>query len=59
MFERGYQIAGELGRHVFDRVRPLPGRLVTPLPVFQVLIPVLTESSPEVTESSPEIGEPF
>jgi len=34
MFERGYEIAPELGRNVFDRVRPLPGRLVTPLPKF-------------------------
>lgn len=34
MFERGYQVAGELGKHVYDRVRPLPGRLVSPLPAF-------------------------
>jgi len=34
MFERGYQVATELGRHVFDRVRPLPGRLVAPLGAF-------------------------
>ncbi|MBP9225389.1 MAG: HD domain-containing protein [Verrucomicrobiales bacterium] len=59
MFERGYQIAGELGRHVFDRVRPLPGRLVTPLPVFQMQVPVLTETLKESDEPSPEIGEPF
>lgn len=32
MFDRGYQVAGELGKHVYDRVRPLPGRLVAPLP---------------------------
>lgn len=32
MFERGYQVAGELARNVYERVRPLPGRLVIPLP---------------------------
>ncbi len=37
MFERGYQTAPELGRHVYDRVRPLPGRLVAPLPKFESL----------------------
>jgi 3'-5' exoribonuclease len=36
MFERGYQVAPELGKHVYDRVRPLPGRLISPLPVFEV-----------------------
>lgn len=35
MFERGYQVAAELGKHVYDRVRPLPGRLVSPLPRFE------------------------
>ncbi len=35
MFERGYQVAGELGTRVYDRVRPLPGRLVAPLPKFE------------------------
>ena len=44
MFERGYQIATELGRHVFDRVRPLPGRLVAPL---AALVP-----RPETTEAA-------
>ncbi len=34
MFERGYQVAGELGPRVFERIRPLPGRLVAPLPKF-------------------------
>ncbi len=32
MFDRGYQVAGELGKNVYERVRPLPGRLVAPLP---------------------------
>lgn len=31
MFERGYQVAGELGKNVYERVRPLPGRLIAPL----------------------------
>lgn len=44
MFERGYQVATELGRHVFDRVRPLPGRLVAPL---AALVP-----QPETTEAA-------
>lgn len=34
MFDRGYQVSPELGRHVYERVRPLPGRLVAPLPRF-------------------------
>lgn len=34
MFDRGYQVAGELGRNVYERVRPLPGRLIAPLPAF-------------------------
>ncbi len=39
MFERGYQVAPELGRHVYERVRPLPGRLVAPLPRFEAPAP--------------------
>lgn len=35
MFEQGYLIAPELGRNVYDRVRPLPGRLVRPLEKWQ------------------------
>ncbi len=31
MFEKGYDGAEELGRNVYQRVRPLPGRLVRPL----------------------------
>ncbi len=34
MFARGYEVAAELGKNVYERVRPLPGRLVTPLPKF-------------------------
>ena len=49
MFERGYQVATELGRHVFDRVRPLPGRLVAPL---AALVP-----GPETTEAAASEGE--
>ncbi len=35
MFERGYLVAAELGERVYERVRPLPGRLVAPLPKFE------------------------
>lgn len=35
MFDRGYQVAGELARNVYERVRPLPGRLVMPLPKYE------------------------
>ena len=31
MFEKGYEVAEELGKNVYQRVRPLPGRLVKPL----------------------------
>jgi len=34
MFARGYEIAGELADGIYERVRPLPGRLVSPLPAF-------------------------
>ena len=34
MFEQGYEVAGELGKNVLQRVRPLPGRLVRPLERF-------------------------
>lgn len=53
MFERGYLVANELGKNVYDRVRPLPGRLVTPLPDF--------EGSPSPRENAvdDERAEPF
>lgn len=35
MFARGYKTAAKLAPHVFDRVRPLPGRLVQPLGKFE------------------------
>lgn len=44
MFERGYLVAAELGERVYDRVRPLPGRLVAPLPKFEGM--VVEESGP-------------
>jgi len=34
MFDRGYQVAPELAKQVYERVRPLLGRLVAPLPTF-------------------------
>jgi 3'-5' exoribonuclease len=46
MFERGYQTASELGRHVYDRVRPLPGRLVAALPKFEALPIEIAEEPP-------------
>lgn len=54
MFERGYQTAPELGRNVFERVRPLPGNLVAPLPKFEILPPTAPEALPEnpATEDS-------
>lgn len=45
MFERGYQVAGELGKNVYDRVRPLPGRLIAPL--AKVVAPVSPAPEPE------------
>ena len=31
MFAKGYEVASELGRNIYDRVYPLPGKLVKPL----------------------------
>lgn len=61
MFERGYQVAPELGKNVFDRVRPLPGRLVSALPAF--LGNAAAEPSGQVADpddpGDAESGEPF
>ena len=58
MFDRGYQVSTELARNVYERVRPLPGRLVEPLPPFQKL-----DSSPmaedRVEESPPDENLPI
>ncbi len=35
MFAEGYPKAAQLSRNVFERVRPLPGNLVRPLPRFE------------------------
>jgi 3'-5' exoribonuclease len=35
MYDRGYEVAPELGKNVYERVRPLPGRLIAPLQVFE------------------------
>ena len=35
MMFRGYETSPELGRNIFERVRPLPARLVRPLASFQ------------------------
>ena len=34
MFDRGYQVAATLGKDVYERVRPLPGRMIEPLANF-------------------------
>jgi 3'-5' exoribonuclease len=54
MFERGYQTAPELGRHVFERVRPLPGRLVAPLPRFEAFPMQAPGPDPAVGDPAPE-----
>ncbi|NLT71277.1 MAG: HD domain-containing protein [Verrucomicrobiaceae bacterium] len=72
MFDRGYQVANELGRNVYDRVRPLPGRLIAPLEAFvpeptaesEPSDPVETQGEGWITdepEPTPEPGsdEPF
>jgi len=35
MFDRGYLVAPELAKNVYERVRPLPGKLVEPLARFE------------------------
>ncbi len=50
MFERGYQVAGELGKNVYDRVRPLPGRLIAPLAKVDLPAPADTPAAAEVAE---------
>ena len=52
MFDRGYEVAPELAKQVYDRVRPLPGRLVAPLPVF------IESGIAEVDEAVTEIEKP-
>ncbi len=53
MFERGYLVSPELGRHVHERVRPLPGRLVAPLPKFEaVAVAAPAPDGPEETDGA-------
>ncbi|MEX2578669.1 MAG: HD domain-containing protein [Verrucomicrobiales bacterium] len=54
MFERGYQIAGEVGKNIYERVRPLPGRLVAPLPEFEGAGDQNQPVEPETPASGPE-----
>lgn len=56
MFERGYQVAGELGKNVYDRVRPLPGRLIAPLAKVEVPAAAASVADSAVVDgsSSPE-----
>lgn len=53
MFDRGYQVTTELGRNVYERVRPLPGRLVAALPKCE-----MAEGGKEYSESSEPEPEP-
>ncbi|MDF1659723.1 MAG: TraI domain-containing protein [Verrucomicrobiales bacterium] len=71
MFDRGYQVAGELAKNVQERVRPLPGRLVRPLEQFDWGEAAATSepeaapesegeaSSPELVRDEEERPEPF
>lgn len=61
MFDRGYQIAGELAENVYERVRPLPGRLVNPLGKFDGGVPKAEEPAAEEqpSEVEEERPEPF
>ena len=54
MFERGYQVAAELGKNVYERVRPLPGRLVTPLPAYTAKEIEEPENSPGTLPEIPD-----
>jgi 3'-5' exoribonuclease len=56
MFHKGYGKSTEIGKNVFQRVRPLPGNLVRPLPKFDGIgegppPPV----NPDVPTSAPEL----
>jgi 3'-5' exoribonuclease len=51
MFEQGYLVAEELGKNVFQRVRPLPGRLVRSLEKWGE--PGEAAPPPEDTEDEP------
>jgi 3'-5' exoribonuclease len=44
MFSTGYAVAKPLAARIFDRVRPLPGNLITPLEKFQERTSAATES---------------
>ncbi len=70
MFDRGYQVAGELAKNVQERVRPLPGRLVRPLERYEWGEPEVTPepeapaaveepTTPEPTPEEEERPEPF
>ncbi|MEO0415200.1 MAG: HD domain-containing protein [Verrucomicrobiota bacterium] len=52
MFEAGYPVADELGKNVYQRIHPLPGKLVRPLEGFQSIAD-LEEAATEA-ESEPE-----
>jgi len=52
MIARGYESSTELDPNVFERVRPLPGRLVRPLPPLH-----FPETAPEETGEAPAPSE--
>lgn len=58
MFERGYQVSTELGKNVYERVRPLPGRLVAPLAKFATVDSVEAETVPEDAGEAREAVDP-
>lgn len=51
MMFRGYESSPEVGRNIFERVRPLPTRLVRPLAHFQFI-------EKDVPESTGDMGSP-
>ncbi|MEM9018100.1 MAG: HD domain-containing protein [Verrucomicrobiota bacterium] len=59
MYARGYDITVELGRNVYERVRPLPGRLVRPLESFAgEMVAAESSSSAGPIEELPPVADP-
>ncbi len=50
MFEQGYKVAEELGKNVYQRIFPLPGKLITPLECWGEQP---TQKSAELSEEDP------
>jgi hypothetical protein len=49
MFRRGYQTAKEIAPHIFDRFRPWPTRIVSPL---KAIPPAPSTSSTDPSEAA-------